>query len=60
MECKFSATYRSRYFETLNRIAGERLELDAKRQAVVYSGAECLSTRMGELVSLTERERLLP
>lgn len=59
VECKSSATYRSRYFETLNRIAGERLELDAKRQAVVYGGAECLSTRMGELVAWAEIGRLL-
>ena len=59
VECESSATYRSRYFETLNRIAGERLELDAKRQAVVYGGAECLSTQMWELVSGTEMGRLL-
>ena len=59
VECKSSAAYRSCYFETLNRIAGERLELDAKRQAVTYGGAECLSTRMGDLVSWTEMERLL-
>lgn len=59
VECKSSATYRSRYFETLNRIAEERLELNAAQQAVVYGGEECLSTRMGELVAWAEMGRLL-
>lgn len=59
VECKSSATYRSRYFETLNRIAEERLGLNAAQQAVVYGGEECLSTRMGELVAWAEIGRLL-
>lgn len=42
-----------------NSIAEERLGLNAAQQAVVYGGAECLSTRMGELVAWAEIGRLL-
>ena len=60
IECKSSATYRPRYFEVLNRVAGERLGLPAELQAVAYGGDESLHTERGELVSWTDLDALLP
>lgn len=59
VECKSSATYRPRFFETLNRIAGERLNLPTELQAVAYGGDESLHTNWGELVSWRDLDSLI-
>ena len=54
VEIKSSTTFRSKYFDVLERIASRELDLDADHRCVVYAGEDELSTRRGGLVPYTD------
>ena len=59
IECKSSTTYQTRYFESLNEIAGKELGLGVRSQAVVYGGGSSVSTPRGDMIPYPEIGTLL-
>ncbi len=50
IEIKSSATYNARYFDILNKVGQDDLELSPKARAVVYGGTSPLHTQWGDVV----------
>lgn len=59
VEMKSSATYNSRYFDVLGKVAGGELGLPASQRAVIYGGSERLHTESGDLIPYFEASTLL-
>ena len=58
IEIKSSATYRPKYFETLDDIA-EAMGVPTERRFVVYGGEETIPTRHGTVIGLRDIGRLV-
>ena len=59
IEIKSSSTFRSKYFDVLERIVPSELGLDESRRYVVYAGEDDLSTPRGKLVPYTDIPSIL-
>ena len=54
IEIKSSATYNTRYFDILNKVSQDDLDLSPKARAVVYGGTSPLHTQWGDVVPFSD------